>query len=328
MTPLPVPGAAGTPTASSGGSPTGLTVTEFTDPLCPWAWGSEPTLRALRRVLGEQASWRRVFGILFDEDDDPPPDPAAETRWYEGFVAEVCGHTGAPRADRLDRVALSSWPSSLAAKAAEYQGGRVADLVLRRLRESVFVLGVPADTEARVLDVLAGVPGLAADRLLTGMRAAATRRAVARDRAETRRPARELLTLDGPGPHSGRPKPVEGGHRYALPTVRLTGPQGTVYVPGWRPYEEYLAAARAVAPGVVTRAAPLTAAQALERYRSVTAAEVKRLTGAAGPPAGAVRVETPNCPLWLHPEEARAHPAAVRPGVMGISPHETSRGIH
>ncbi len=288
----------------------GVTVTEFTDPLCPWAWGSEPTLRLLRRALGRQVAWRRVFGILFDEDDDPAPDAEAETRWYEGFVEEVCGHTGAPRAARLERVALSSWPSSLAAKAAQEQGERIAERVLRRLRESMFLLGAPADTEARVLDVLTGVPGLRTDRLCDDMRAPATLYAVRQDHAEARSPARELLTLDAPGPHPGRAKPVGDHHRYALPTVRIAGPEGTSYVPGWRPYADYLAAVRKVAPGVVPRDGLPTPEEALERYRTLTAVEVACLTGAQEPPTGAVRVESANCPVWLHPDEARGHPAA------------------
>ncbi|MZD05479.1 hypothetical protein GTW43_10340, partial [Streptomyces sp. SID5785] len=126
-------------TAAPGGA--ALEVVEYTDPLCPWAWGSEPAFRRLRSSLGDAVRWRRVFCILFDEGDDPAPDPEAERLWYESYVETVCGHTGAPRAARLSRVAASSWPASLVAKAAERQGSPVADRVLRRLRETVFVTG-------------------------------------------------------------------------------------------------------------------------------------------------------------------------------------------
>ena len=86
-----------------------LTVAEYTDPACPWAWGSEPKFRWLRGLLGcepasaEQAgeavasvAWRRVFGILFDEGEPPAPDPAAEAAWYLEELREISGHTGAP----------------------------------------------------------------------------------------------------------------------------------------------------------------------------------------------------------------------------------------
>ena len=37
-----------------------LEVVEFTDPACPWAWGSEPVFRRLRLLLAGQANWRFV----------------------------------------------------------------------------------------------------------------------------------------------------------------------------------------------------------------------------------------------------------------------------
>ncbi|WP_425554006.1 hypothetical protein, partial [Dactylosporangium salmoneum] len=138
-----------------------LSVVEFTDPMCPWAWGSEPAFRYLRGAL--DARWRRVFGILFHPGDDPAPDPAAETAWYHRHIQEIAGHTGAPWPATLERVALSSEPSSLVARAAAGQGEVVADRVLRRLRETFFVLGSPADTLERALAAARGVPGLDAD---------------------------------------------------------------------------------------------------------------------------------------------------------------------
>ncbi|GAA4616682.1 hypothetical protein GCM10023195_74250 [Actinoallomurus liliacearum] len=114
-----------------------LTVVEFTDPACPWAWGAEPKFRWLRAALDGVAAWRRVYGILFDDDDDPPPDPDADAAWYQQYIAGIAAHTGPPYASRLRWMARSSRPSSLAAKAAEAQGTEIADLVPRRLREIV-----------------------------------------------------------------------------------------------------------------------------------------------------------------------------------------------
>jgi predicted DsbA family dithiol-disulfide isomerase len=120
-----------------------LHVVEYTDPACPWAWGSEPKFRKLRAELGPAVHWRRVFGILFDDGEAPAPDPAAEAAWYLTELAEISGYTGAPYPDRLFWVARSSWPASLAAKAAERQGPEIADAVLNRLRETTFVHGTP-----------------------------------------------------------------------------------------------------------------------------------------------------------------------------------------
>jgi protein-disulfide isomerase-like protein with CxxC motif len=282
-----------------------LAVVEYTDPMCPWAWGSEPTFRCLREAVAG-ARWRRVYGILFDDTDDPAPDPAAETAWYHSHLQEIAGHTGAPWPAVLERVALSSRPSSLAARAAEWQGGTIADRVLRRLRETVFILGSPADTPQRVLSAVRGVPDLDVAALAAEMTSERTAAQAERDWAETRRPPAEIRRLDAPGPHGGRAKPIDGGHRYALPTLLFEGPHGRRVVPGWRPLTEYLAAAEQVAPGSTTgppRPDPL------RHYRSLTTPEAHLLLGGAPPARAAIEVPTPGGPLWLDPDEATTHPA-------------------
>lgn len=290
-------------------------VTEFTDPACPWAWGSEPVFRLLRQSLGPRTRWRTVFGILFDEDDDPAPDPDAEARWYEGFIREVTAHTGAPYAPRLHWLTRTSLPASLAATAARSQGPVTAERVLRRLRESTFVLGTPADTMDGVRHVVLGIPGLDVDRLLREAAEPETARAVRADRAETRSPVPEVLGITGPGPHPGRAKELgERRYRYALPTLLFDGPGGRVCVPGRRPVAEYLeAAGRAAGGSRAVVPVRLSAPAALARWHSLTGPDLALLTGAAGPPTGARRIETANGPLWLGPEEARDYPAPYRP---------------
>ena len=288
-------------------------VVEYTDPLCPWSWGAEPVLRGLRAALAGRVRWRRVHCVLFDDHDDPAPDPAAETAWYSRYVEDISGHTHAPRAVNLSRVAASSWPASLAAKAAEAQGAEVAERVLRRLRETVFALGEPADTPALALSAVRGVPGLDLDRLTADAASAAVLDHVRADHAEARRPVPEVLSVRAGSPHPGAAKETpEGGHRYALPTVLVRSPAGVRAVPGWRSYDEYASAVEELAPGLLSAPVTLDPAEALARYRSLTDPECGLLTHGPWPPAGAVRVETGNGPLWLHPEEAVTHPATGR----------------
>ncbi|MBQ0826477.1 DsbA family protein [Streptomyces sp. RG38] len=285
---------------------------EYTDPLCPWAWGSEPVFRGLRAALAGRARWRRVYAVLFDDGDDPPPDPAAETAWYARHVAEIGAHTLAPRARSLRRVAASSWPSSLAAKAAESQGRDVAERVLRRLRESAFVLGEPADTPELALRCVRGVPGLDPVALARDAASPKVRERVLADRAEARRPVPEVLSVRGRSPHPGAAKETADGElRYALPTLLFRTAAGHRAVPGWRPFTAYAAAVEELGQGPVEEAAPLGPAAALERYRSLTEPERLVLAEGVWPPPGAVRVDTGQGPLWLHPDEARRHPAAL-----------------
>jgi protein-disulfide isomerase-like protein with CxxC motif len=231
-----------------------LTVSEYTDPACPWAWGSEPKLARLRGLLTpvEGVRWRRVFGILFDEGEAPAPDPAAEAAWYLGELREIAGHTGAPCPARLEWVCGSSWPASLAAKAAESQGPEIAEAVLGRLRAATFVHGRPADTPERVRLAVDGLPGLDADRLARDAASRAVREAVRADHAETRAPCAEVFAIDEPARHPGRAKPLgedpADGYRYALPTLLFDGSGGRAAAPGWRRADEYLDAVRKAAP--------------------------------------------------------------------------------
>lgn len=299
-------------------APPAVEVVEYTDPLCPWAWGSEPVFRGLRAALAGRVRWRRVHGVLFDADDDPAPDPAAETAWYARHVEEIGAHTGAPWARRLSRVAATSWPASLTAKAAELQGEEVAGRVLRRLRETVFVLGEPADTAELALAAVRGTPGLDPVRLAADAATGDVLERVRADRAEARRPVREVLSVRSPSPHPGAAKDTgDGGHRYALPTLLVRSPAGRRVVPGWRPYEEYAAAFEELGPGLPCAPAPLPPSEALRRYRSLTDPERALLAAGPWPPPEAVRVDTGNGPLWLHPEEAESHPATAR-GARGL----------
>jgi predicted DsbA family dithiol-disulfide isomerase len=243
-----------------------LRVAEYTDPACPWAWGSEPKFRWLRGVLAQAGpgvvAWRPVFGILFDEGEAPAPDPAAEAAWYLEEVREISGHTGAPCPPRLEWVSATSWPASLAAKAAEQQGAQVAEAVLQRLRETTFLDGRPADTSERVLEALRELPDLDLKQLADDAASPATLEAVRRDHAETRRPCPEVFAIDEPLRHPGRAKPLGedpgDGYRYALPTLVFTGSAGRAVVAGWRRPEEYLDAVASAEPslsGLCARAA-------------------------------------------------------------------------
>ena len=245
-----------------------LHVAEYTDPACPWAWGSEPKFRRLREVLAQAGpgvvTWRRVFGILFDEGEAPAPDPAVEAAWYLEELREISGHTGAPCPARLEWVTATSWPASLAAKAAERQGTQAAEAVLHRLRETTFLDGRPADTPERVLEALQELPDLDLKQLADDAASPAIREAVRRDHAETRDPCPEVFAIEEPLRHPGRAKPLgedpEDGYRYALPTLVFTGSAGRAVVAGWRSAREYLDAVASAEPSLAELCARAAAA--------------------------------------------------------------------
>lgn len=120
--------------------------------------------------------------------------------------------------------------------------------------------------------------------------------------------------MEGGSPHPGAAKETpDGAYRYALPTLLLRSPGGAYrVVPGWRPYEAYAEAVRLLCPGLPTDPVTLPADRALVLHRSLSNPERELLTHGPWPPTGAIRVETGNGPLWLHPEEAGTGPGDLR----------------
>ncbi len=289
-----------------------IEVTEFTDPGCVWSWSSEPKLRRLRLQYGERVAWRRVFGIQIDDVklSFPDRDPVESTEQWRADWLDVAGHTGAPITSRLEWMHASTWPSTRAAKAAEAQGDAVAEAVLRRLREAVFVDGRPADTPERIALTLEGVPGLDLDQLLEDLDSAAVTETVGADFDLTRDPHPHVVGLKEDGPHPGPAKAEGTVLRYSFPTLIARGPEGERVLPGWRTMEQYEDAFAAVAPELRgTSFDFLDPAEALTRFRSLSQQDLRLLTGTSEPPAGAVEVETATTPLWLDPVEAESRAA-------------------
>jgi len=284
-----------------------IEVTEFTDPGCVWSWSSEPKLRRLRHQYGERVTWRRVFGIQIDDlklsfADRDPVDSTEE--WRADWLA-VAAHTDAPITPRLEWMHASTWPATRAAKAAEAQGDAVAEAVLRRLREAVFVDGRPADSRERIAVTLDGVPELDLGRLLDDLDSPAVAAAVGNDFDLTRDPHPDVVGLKEDGPHPGAAKAEGPILRYSFPTLIISGPAGEYVMPGWRTLEQYEAAFTAVAPELSGATSPLLdPAEALAHYRSLSQEDLRLLTGTSVPPMAAVEVTTATTPLWLDPVEA------------------------
>jgi len=293
-----------------------LRVTEFTDPGCVWSWSSEPTLRWLRRRYGAQIRWERVYGIQVDDlaRTHPGKDPVCDAEAFRADWLAVAAHTGAPVTERLEWMHASTRPACAAALAAEDQGDAVAEPVLRRLREAVFVTGRPADTPERIADAVAGVAGLDVAALLERAASPAVAAALDDHWARTRDPLPDVIDRTGPGPNPGAAK-ADGEHlRYGFPTLVAEGPRGRRVLSGWRAPQAFAAELETLAgPALRPDARPWPVADALAHHRSLTAAELLVLTGVEDPGPDAVRIDTATAPLWLHPEEAAARglPAVV-----------------
>jgi protein-disulfide isomerase-like protein with CxxC motif len=287
---------------------------EFTDPMCSWAWGTEPKSRRLRWQYGDRIELRRVFVGIFSPGWEAPllteegkQHPAAGMYYRpEEYFAVVTETTGAPYASPQHRPVHNSEDPCRVAIAARAQGADVAERVLRRLRESLFVHGRPADTVERALEAVAGVPGLDAARLAKDAVDPDTEAAWQADWAEARRPNEDVINRQDKRPGRGAAQPQNGQLRYGLPCVLLRGPAGEVTVAGWCEWSVWESALAQVAPGLPAAVRPLPSpAEAMARWPTLTRAEVDELCGPGVSPPPGVRVHRwPGGEMWVSEDEA------------------------
>jgi predicted DsbA family dithiol-disulfide isomerase len=112
----------------------------FTDPICSSCWGIEPQLRKLKLEYGTEININyRMGGLLPDwsYNSGGISKPSDVARHWD----EVSEHYDMPIDGDvwLEDPLPSSYPPSIAFKAAQIQDGHKAILFLRRIREMVFL---------------------------------------------------------------------------------------------------------------------------------------------------------------------------------------------
>ncbi len=260
-----------------------VSVTEYTDPICSWAWGTEPKLRLLRWRHGHRMAWRTVMGGLIGDATNGRPDwdPALAAKPMQAYWRQTNRYTGQPYPVPMRRMARSTDPAGRAVHAALRQGPEVAARVLRRLRESTFVFGITPYTADEFVAAVEGVPGLDVERFVADLSDPSVAAAYQADWEETRRPNDHVRFLEGNYVGIGNLKHSEGHDRYAFPTLIFRGTNGEVTVPGWMPFAAYLDALETVSPGSTADACPdPTPAEAFAEWGVLTSTELAFLCGA------------------------------------------------
>ena len=137
-----------------------LTIIYFTDPICSSCWGIEPQLRLLKLKYGDQLDIEYKMGGLLPDWSynsggiSKPSDVAVH--WDE-----VSGHYDMPIDGDLwlEDPLESSYPPSIAFKAAQLQNEKKAQVFLREIREMVF-LQKKNITKWKYIEQAAGRAGL------------------------------------------------------------------------------------------------------------------------------------------------------------------------
>jgi len=228
-------------------------VTQFTDPMCTWCWGSEPIIRRLRTVLGDQFQIRFVMGGLvkdFEEFHDAannisePSDVAPH--WEEASAV----HRMPVNIEIFETdPAHSTYPASKAFTAARRQETDLAHRYLRRLREA-YMTQVRNVNHREIQVELAKSVGLDVDEFTAALDSGKAQAAFEDDLERTR----------------------DAGVR-AFPTYHIEGPAGEQWTSGFTSFDELIATVTAVAPSVEPSSPP-PMRQFIADYEPVATREV------------------------------------------------------
>ena len=162
---------------------------EFTDPYCTWCWGSEPVLRKIEEVYGNQVKIGYIMGGLVKDMREfydslnriggKGWNKQVAKHWLEASEAH-----GMPVDEKvfydIKGDFWSTYPANIAVKAAEFQGTEKATRFLRRLREATSAERKQIHQED-VQAELARDVGLDQDRLLLDIRSGRAREAFDQD---------------------------------------------------------------------------------------------------------------------------------------------------
>jgi len=228
----------------------------FTDPICSSCWGIEPQLRKLKLEYGNQIEIEYHMGGLlpdwsYNSGGISKPSDVAH-HWDEVsayYDMPIDGDVW------LENPLDSSYPPSIAFKSAQLQDKTKADLLMRELREMVFLKKINIAKTANLL-LAAELIGLNSDQLQEDMEGRG------RDLFE------EDLQL-------ARQLGVRG-----FPTMFFLNDKGErELVYGFRPYPEYEQAILKVSPAALKTAYPTDWKSLFKAYGSLTAREFSELSG-------------------------------------------------
>jgi putative protein-disulfide isomerase len=229
------------------------TIVQFTDPMCTWCWGSEPIIRRMQTVFGDQVELKYVMGGLV-EDFEAFYDPANDISSAGGVGPhwlEASAQHGMPVDTEIFETdpAQSTYPASIAFTAARQQDVDLANRYLRRLREA-YATEVRNVNRREEQVSLAESVGLDVDAFTAALDDGTARAAFEDDLERTR----------------------DAGVR-AFPTYRLVGPAGEREAAGFTPYEELAEALLEVAPSLEPTSPP-PVREFVDEYGPVATREV------------------------------------------------------
>ncbi|MEA2421542.1 MAG: hypothetical protein QOF55_641 [Thermoleophilaceae bacterium] len=238
-----------------------LTIREFTDPACPFAFSAEPARLRLSWLYGDQIEWHPRMVVLSETPLDYEAKGFTPERQVEALEA-IRRRYGMPIDTRKRPRMMATVHACRAVVAARLHAPDRERALLRRLR----IRGMAGEMidEPGVIALCAREAGI--EPMMVFRAAAddpAVEAALRADMAAARAPSAASLALDHKLSASG-----PGGFRYTCPSYEIERAGGDVGwprfdVPGFQPVEVYEAGIANLAPELERRPAPDSVEQVL-----------------------------------------------------------------
>jgi predicted DsbA family dithiol-disulfide isomerase len=253
-----------------------ITIREFTDPACPFAFSAEPARLRLRWLYGDQIDWQPRMVVLSESPEDYVAKGFTPER-QAGALEAIQRLYGMPIDSRPRPRMMATVHACRAVVAARLRDPSRAGALLRRLR--IRAMAGDMIDEPGTIALCAREAGLDPMALF---RAAADDPAVEvalrEDMAAARAPSVAALALA----HKLAPA-KELGYRYTCPSYEIERAGGgwpRFDVPGFQPVEVYEAAIANLAPELERRPAPESVDEVLAwADEPLAAAEVAAIRG-------------------------------------------------
>lgn len=209
-----------------------LTMTEYTDPGCPFAWSAEPARRRLDWLYGDHLAWElRMVGLAENPGvyESRGFTPERQARSFRRLAQQ---HHMPMDTEPRPRMA-ATMPGCRAVVAVRRHHPDLARPLLRALRVLHFS-GRLLD-EPGTLRAAADRIGLDPEQLDAWLAEPETEAELQDDLGAARRPAERALAL------THKLAETDGGHRYTCPSYEIErGSDGILLaVPGFQPFEAY-----------------------------------------------------------------------------------------
>jgi predicted DsbA family dithiol-disulfide isomerase len=252
-----------------------LTIRNYTDPACPWAFSAEPARWRLRWLYGDGIEWQPRMVVLSERPEDYLAKDFTPARQAEALRA-IQRRFGMPIDARERPRMLATVVACRAVVAARVGSGRREERALLRRLQVAGMAGELID-EPEVVAGAAQEVGIDPGWLEQRMGERAVEEALRADAAAAREPSDSALALD----HK-LADDAEDGRRLTCPSYEIVRAEDgeQLDLPGFQPIEAYEAAIANLAPELERRADPESVEEVLEwAGEPLASAEVAKVCG-------------------------------------------------